>query len=170
MIVVDVGCYPHGPEESVYRLCDRFRPDLLFGFDPHPEQREGVEWYEHADLDGWRTTIVLRRRAAWTMACLAGLKVDGDRTALDWDPSKQWETPTINLPAFLDALPDPIVLKLDCEGAEYPILHAVAERNLDLRLGLVLVEWHDSPEPGDYYGHGLASMGKPNLRCPVEEW
>lgn len=167
MIVVDVGCYPHGPEESIHKLIDRFHPEILFGFDPFPALVEGV-----ATVDG--TVVVLRRAAAWTEAGVLPIRVEshdgvpGIATGVTTfgDPDRI-EVEAFDLLGFLVALPAGAVLKLDAEGAELPILRSVAARGIDERLSLVLVEWH--PEE---LAHGMFCEveDRPRLLCPVEEW
>jgi hypothetical protein len=79
-----------------------------------------------------------------------------------------------DFPAWLEAIvgiAPPVIVKLDCEGAEYPILRKVHDRGIDLHLAGILVEWHDGIDPdGDFYGHGWNEMGRPELRCAVEAW
>jgi hypothetical protein len=163
MIVVDVGCHPQGPEESVHRLIDRFSPDLLLGFDPDPSLAEGVE-----RVGG---TVVVRRRApAWVDASQVRVVLDGITTGVEphfaGGPADDSVSMTaIDLPALLAALPDgEVVLKVDAEGVEYPLLRCLAASGLDRRLARVLVEWHP-PETA----HGLYD-DRPELACPVEEW
>jgi hypothetical protein len=157
VIVVDIGCHPQGPEESVYKLTERFAPDILFGFDPFPGMEEGIE---HAG----GTLIVRRRAAAWTHTGTMRLRVDGDCTGVDQHGDALVEC--FNFPAWLRALPPNVetVAKFDAEGAEYPLLDAVGDQGLDERLALVIVEWHP-PETA----HGWFAE-RPTLRCPVEEW
>lgn len=156
MIVVDIGCMPHNNDRSIEPLIDRFHPDVLFGFDPHPDLVEGVEVNAG-------TVIVLRRLAAWLHEGTVPLKVDGICTGVD--PQGEQTVPCFSLVAFLRSLPvDGLVLKVDVEGGEYPLLAALAVAELDARLGRVLVEWHDGA-----FAHGFETE-RPVLRCPVEEW
>lgn len=161
MIVIDVGCHPQGPEESVYNLIERFQPDLLLGFDPYPELVEGVECVGD-------TLVVRRRVAAWTRADIMPIRVEGITTGLTMfgDPDHV-PVKSFDLPGLIEALPATagIVLKLDAEGVEYPILADIVERDIDLLLERVLVEWH--PEET---AHDMWIEPRPVLRCIVEEW
>lgn len=48
------------------------------------------------------------------------------------------------LPEILDKhLDKKIVLKIDCEGAEYEIIDKLSKENLIHKIDLILVEWHD---------------------------
>lgn len=162
MIVVDVGCMPHGREESVRKLIGRFQPDILFGFDPHPDLVEGVE---HAG----DTVVVRKRAAAWIFGGQTLFKIDGicsGVAACDIAKDGTVMVDCFDLAAWLRALPvGEVVLKLDAEGAEYPLLARLHESGLDGRLQRVIVEWH----PPDT-AHGLYTAVRPELRCDVEEW
>lgn len=167
MIVVDVGAMRQGPEESTLKLVERFQPQVLFGFDPHPDFVEGV-----ATIDG--TVVVNRRVAAWTHGGAVRFVEDGICSGVEQDRSetrrslrtrRSKDVECFILAFLLRTLPAGVVLKLDCEGAEYPLLSQIAATRADERLALVLVEWH--PEE-TAHGHFMAE--RPTLRCPVEEW
>ena len=156
MIVVDLGCMPHNNDRSVEPLIERFQPEVLFGFDPHPDLVEGIEV-----IAG--TVVVRRRMAAWLHDGTVPLKVDGICTGVDGDGPVRAQC--FSLISFLRTLTvDGLVLKLDVEGGEYPLLADVAGADLDLRLGRVLVEWHTGT-----FAHGFETE-RPSLRCPVEAW
>ena len=56
----------------------------------------------------------------------------------------------------------PIVLKLDCEGAEYDLLRHLMDTRADSRLELAIVEWHD-PDRGREFIES-------NIACRIEQW
>jgi hypothetical protein len=58
VIVVDLGCFPHRDEISIEPLARRYRPDVLYGFDPWPALVEGETQFEG-------TRVILARKAAW---------------------------------------------------------------------------------------------------------
>jgi hypothetical protein len=156
VIVVDIGAMRQGPEESVHKLIGRFRPDVLFAFDPHPDFVEGVE-------RSAGTFVVRRRAAAWIFDGLVPLVVDGICTGVD-DKSRTYVS-AFNLATFLRALPmKDTVLKIDAEGAEYKLTAWLADYDLDKELSLLLVEWHPPETSHGWYAE------RPTLRCPVEEW
>ncbi len=164
MIVIDVGCFTFSPrEDSVQRLIDRFDPRILFGYDPLGED---------TITSRGNTMLVLRRAAAyWKAALTVGVVVDGNRTSITPNGVTERYVPAVNLPALIQALPRPLVLKLDCEGCEFPLLHRIRALNLDRTLDLVLVEWHEATDPAaDCYGYGWQRLGRPDLRCEVENW
>jgi hypothetical protein len=149
VIVVDLGCKSHENERSIEPLIERFRPQVLFGFDPHPELQVGIT------MNGY-TTIMCSRIAAWTVAFRTSYLQDGSASRIN--PAGDMRVETFDLAAWLKTLPAiPVVLKMDVEGAEHVLLPHLHTTDADKLLDLILVEWHG--EPVDY---GLA--------CQVELW
>lgn len=153
--VVDLGCHTHAghpADESVHELIGRYHPDTLYGFDPHPDLVEG-----ETVIDG--TRVVLERSAAWTY---------NGYVAYDQRPNRP-------LAASVGAGSDVVacfdlagrlqfgdIVKMDVEGAEYPLLRHLIEAGADAKIETLLVEFH---EPFDQV---RALLGA--LRCPVEDW
>ncbi len=123
----------------------------------------------------FNTHVVLRQALGWHKPVRKKMPVlicdDSTHSPKDATEGDEW-FPVVSIPDLLDCLPRPVVLKLDCEGCEYPILHEIRRRGIDLTLELVLVEWHDwiYPPTGRQVSHGWEEFGKTDLRCPVEEW
>ena len=74
-VVVDVGCYHHpwhkgASQDSVAQLIERFHPDRLFGFDPHPLMTGTVAVVGD-------TVVTLIQAAAWTYNGMAAYRADG---------------------------------------------------------------------------------------------
>lgn len=168
--VIDVGCARYGGDFSVERLIERFHPDVLYGFDPSWESNMFTPW------DGLQTSTIFSTEAAWTYKGTVRFMHDGLNGQVgdhDFWPS----VPCFSLSRFIHRLPTAgeIVLKLDCEGSEIPLLKDIHEKGADARLSLVLVEWHCE---NCGMGNGLHSEQCPEplinkvggLRCPVEEW
>lgn len=180
-VVVDVGCAPQRREgsdevdESVVRLVERFRPSALYGFDPWPGAATG-----EVELSGCR--CVLDGRAAWVRDGEVQLSTrDGLGIVASVAPhlplGPEYATvPCFDFPAWLARLlsaGEPVVVKLDCEGAEFELLERVVEDGLDARLDRLLVEWHtDVPWPIDLAARlrGWRAALERRLRCPVEPW
>lgn len=167
-IVVDIGCADQGPEHSTDVLIERFHPAIYFGFDPAIE--DSIEFRADPNDPVRDTTCIFRRLAAWTRPGM----VPFDASGITGGISEGWEQAAacFDLVEFLWTLPGmesqaKVVLKLDCEGAEYPLLAEIKSADLDLRLALVLVEWHP---PGTAHGLDVPRWRMPKLRCPVEEW
>jgi FkbM family methyltransferase len=174
MIVVDLGCFPHHDEISIERLVAKYEPEILYGFDPWPALVEGESYLG-------TTRVVLERKAAWIedgeieFARVRGLR-GWDSTVMKAKDSRgEWSTAghvmqvtCFDLSAWLRTLPEPPVIKLDVEGAEFPILEHVHDEGTDALIAELLVEWHDEKMSEDLAGRRaeLTSI----LRCPVGRW
>jgi FkbM family methyltransferase len=171
-IVVDLGCFPHRDEISLEPLLERFRPAVLYGFDPWPELVEG-----ETEVEG--TRVVLERKAAWVedgeieFAQVRGLRgwdstVMRDKNSRDeWSRGDAIRVPCFDFSAWLRELPEPPVVKLDVEGAEFPILERLVAEGTDVLVAELLVEWHDNKMPA--YEDRKAEL-LTRLRCPVSPW
>lgn len=144
MIVVDLGCYSHGMFDSLGSLQRKYRPDVLYGFDPLAE--DGITRIG-------KTAIVTRALAAWLTDGTVPFVEAGTSSSV----GKGKLVPCFNLCSWLNTLPGEIVLKMDVEGSEYALCKALKRWRMDMRLKLLLLERH---------GNGFI----PELRCPVEPW
>ncbi len=168
-IVIDVGCARYGGDFSVERLIERFHPDVLYGFDPSWTPNMFTPW------DGLQTSTVFSTEAAWTRKGEVRFMQDGLNGQVgdvDFWPLVR----CFSLAKFISRWPTAeIILKLDCEGSEVPLLTDIRDKGMDERLSLVLVEWH-CENCGKGGGHHSAQCPEPvipkveGLRCPVEEW
>jgi hypothetical protein len=171
LIVIDVGCHTWGEEESVHKLVKRFRPNLLLGFDPHPDLEEGYCYIGE--------TLVLRRRACgWIAPGQLPIAIDGLITRVDTTlphmVDHEW-VDCIDIASLILSLPKPIVLKLDAEQSEEDILSWVRKRGADRRLELVLVELHcrtchmgGGTHTAECVIPDMTTIG--DLACPSEPW
>lgn len=152
MIVVDLGCATYGGADSIGYLIDTYKPSRLYGFDPQGETGHG-----------WGEVVVqgvpcgLRKKAAWTYDGTIGFRMNENGSAVEYG---QAEVQCFDLARFVLDLPRVGVLKMDVEGAEYPLLEHLIETGADKRVGRVLVEWH----------RGVDDALVNALSCPVEEW
>jgi FkbM family methyltransferase len=172
-IVVDLGCFPHRHEVSLEPLLECYRPVVLYGFDPWPELVEG-------ETEVLGTRVVLERKAAWIedgeieFAPVGGLRgwdstVMRDKNTRDeWSRADAIRVPCFDFSAWLRGLPEPPVVKLDVEGAEFPILERLVDEGTDVLVAELLVEWHDDKMPG-YDGRRKTEL-LAGLRCPVSPW
>lgn len=158
-VVLDVGAARYGDDYSIERLIDRFHPSELYAFDPNATN------IVFSPPDGTRIYAV--HAAAWIYEGEIGFRADGLRSHLD--PDSPTMVPCIDLARVIEGIHlerDPgIVLKLDCEGAEYTLLAHLISKRVDEKLDLCLVEWHPIETPA--YDR---EMLEANLRCPLEEW
>lgn len=170
-MVFDLGCAALEGDESIPKLLKQFKPMILFGFDPQEEPREFVH-------NG--TRVVIDNRAAWIHSGtvrFAGQSF-GARVVERGGREIECVDVTYLIAKQLDARP---VVKLDCEGSEYPILDKLIAAGYDARLGGVLVEWHCTECGHGIWSHAascdnmdaaeqLARDYENNLNCEVERW
>lgn len=164
-IVIDLGCCSYERngrlEDSIQTLIKRFKPKLLYGFDPHPALREGI-----GDVFG--TLVVTTRKAAWKRAGPVGLDLNGNCTHVDLG-STNGHVEAFDIATWVRSLPDVrIVLKVDTEGAEYVLLPHLIEQGLIDRFSRVIVEWHTGQYANGYESDRASILSQ--IPCPVEEW
>jgi FkbM family methyltransferase len=154
VIVIDVGCatHPRYPEdESTLRLLERFDPDVYIGIDPHPDVLEGV-----VSLGGVLCRFI--RAAAWTRAGTIGYELGWNPlAAIASDRIEGPAVPCIDLADLVLKQSEPVILKLDCEGAEHDLIPHLEQTGAMDRVSLLLVEFHGDRE-------------RPAISVPWEEW
>jgi hypothetical protein len=165
-IVIDLGCVGwvrgNQMEDSISTLAKRFRPHIIFGFDPHPGLKEAVG-------KAFGTTVLTSRSAAWLYDGMIGLELQGNCTHVENGLVAEQQVPCFDLARWILGLPAvEIVLKMDVEGAEYVLLPHLIEHGAMERISRLLVEWHTGE-----YAHGLETDREAILAgidCIVEEW
>lgn len=172
MIVVDLGCKTYGEDASLIPLIDRFAPRVLYGFDPL------LEYDATTTIDG--TDVELRKKAAWlhdgTILLGVGAPFHLDATVLaDKNDRDEWsvttEVPCFDFSKWLSRLPETVVLKLNVEGAEFPLLERLIADGTVEQVEHLIVSWHDGRLKRDYPSRREyieAAFGL--LHIPVEEW
>lgn len=137
--------------QSVLKYLDRFKADLVYVFEPNPKF--------HSDYD---SRVILIKKAIWTEDVKLPLYISKDsRQAAssllidklckvngtvisDWD-DKPIEVECVDFSKWLsDNIPIGAILtiKLDIEGAEYPVLKKLIETRVIQRVSQLLVEFH----------------------------
>ncbi len=164
-VVVDLGCQKQRIDRSIEPLVERFAPQRLLGFDP--AARSPLRY----DLD--QTEVVVRRSAAWTHDGTKMFSPRGiDGTVMvgssAWKGNPR-EVRCFDFSAWLGDLDEPeVIVKMDIEGAELPVLEKVVADGTDERISLLIVEWHDGLFDRRY--SRARSRVEIALRCPVEIW
>ena len=153
-VVVDLGCIPRNGANSLAALAWEYDPDIIYGFDPGDQLVEGTVSRRHLK-------IVLRRAAAWTEDGTVKFHEDGSGSRVSSEygvdiPSFDFSHWLRNLKRRTKA---DVFVKMDIEGAEYPVLERMVDEGTDRMMSELLVEWHNQP-------NGLDER----LRCPVREW
>lgn len=81
----------------------------------------------------------------------------------------QRSVPCFDFSEWIHDLDEPeVIVKMDIEGAEVPVLEKLIEDGTDQRISLLLVEWHDSYFNAHFTLRRAAV--EEFLRCPVEVW
>lgn len=151
-VVVDLGCYPHQDIDSIGILADRYQPRLLLGFDPLAQP----ELFRRGD-----TVVMTVPLAAWTRSGTVGFQEAGiDSSVSNMGGQTVGCFDLADLLAAFDG--EQLVVKMDVEGAEYPLLEHLHAENADARLDLLIVEWHGDDDERDRL--------LPKMRCRIEEW
>lgn len=166
-VVVDLGCgHAELGLDSISLLVDRFKPEWLYGFDPHPS----VERSAHR-VNG--CPVFIDPKAAWLYDGVVDLIVDGHASCLVEDglpllhdswrqhPQETIEVPCFDFAAWLRATVYPVVLKMDIEGAEGPLLKHILATGADKNVAHLIVEWHGDPEGAEITAR---------FSCPTEIW
>lgn len=160
-VVIDVGAAQHGGSYSMERLVEQFEPEWLYGIDPS----ENLTF----PLAG-KTRVELIQSAAWIYDGKIGYRADGTNSWVTNDPHAP-AVPCFDLARFIRELDeehnDRLVLKLDCEGAEYELLDWLIDNDVDELLDLVIVEWHPKSEPAH---EALSADIIERIRCEIQEW
>lgn len=141
LAIIDAGACDWGEEESINRLRLTYRPAAILAFDPAPaaspfwsESREG-------------TLITFRRAALWTHSRGAFLRGAGTTAHVSDDPPGT-RISTVDVAKEIELAHwhySRVILKLDIEGGEYPILDYLRGLGVLHTLDEVLVEWHGEP-------------------------
>jgi len=147
------------------RLIDEFHPTHLYAYDPHPV-------LELPPLDG--TIVELVRAAAWTHTGTVGY-VEHDVWSYLTDTPDAPQVRCVDLAKELWRLKrkhkDSLVLKLDCEGAEYMLLPHLVARGADRFLDVLWVEWHPYEHPYAMTDHArIRAEVEASVRCEMRVW
>ena len=162
-VVVDLGCAVQQGEESLVALTERFHPDTVYGFDP-------LLSADRYSLNG--SAVIVSSLAAWiadgTVRMSRGNHIDA--TALPqsarWNERTAREVPCFDFSRWLERH-GPAIVKMDIEGAEFPVLERMIQAGTDRLVELLLIEWHDRFFVG--YESRPAELTA-TLACPVELW
>jgi FkbM family methyltransferase len=137
-VVVDLGCVSHDRADSLAVLAELYEPDHMYGFDPYPALDESVK-----SIEG--VPVTLRRKAAWVFDGVVSFHIDGWASRMN---GSGVHVPCFDFSRWLKRLrAGYLVVKMDIEGAEVPILEKM---DLDGTIELVdelLVEWHGQELP-----------------------
>lgn len=141
-IVIDLGCKGYGgPDDSIDVLVERYHPNLLLGFDPQ------VEAAVYTTQGQYPTTVMLSAAAAWRHNGVVSLSGAGQTAGVRGESQTCLHArgvPCFDMAALLHTLPHEaeIIVKMDIEGAEYPLLQYLWDECVLGYADQWLVEWH----------------------------
>lgn len=188
-LVIDVGCATYGGEQSIQPLIDEFQPDVLIGFDPSSALANDPP-VEFVPLTDGRECLVIRLNcAAWTFSGTVTFEEANTRGRIVGADEGDW-VHCADLARVIIGQADrgsEVILKLDCEGAEYELVPHLRATGADERITLALIEWHcstcgfgiwdhDAPHPGGGCAADLdewrlrRSETEALLRCEARGW
>lgn len=153
--VIDVGCAHYQSFKSIEHICDQDEFEVKFALGLDPRCEPDTYWYRD------ETLVTMLDMAAWTSTGSAGFMEDalGSHVLEAGDGDRRVKT--IDLAPLVRVF-SPVVLKIDAEGAEYPLLEHLLDQGITNLIHLAWIEWH-----------GDESRAKPlidRLECDYAEW
>lgn len=164
-VYIDLGCSDgHSVQEFLNWKALGFPPEIsweIHAFDP----QEHKQW----------TTIPARfyRKAAWIEDGQKEFSLLGDSSTLmeeklGYPDGKKVTVETFDFSKWLTQFEDCyVILKMDIEGAELPVLTKMIEDGTDEIVNLALIEWHDGKMPA--YPSNKHWIWE-NLKCEWADW
>lgn len=152
-IVVDLGCMTRNGSNSVEELAKEYAPTIIYGFDPSPELESGLRRVRGVP-------VVQRRMAAWVSNETRGFVERGSTSTTVTGGGEQVNC--FDFSKWIRALKKPgdtLIVKMDIEGDEIPVIERMIKDGTDELLDLLLIEWHGAGEPLEA-----------QLRCPFKRW
>lgn len=151
-IYIDLGCYD-GDTILQFRNWRYLKYGknvewMTYGFDPNPEFKKA--WKQHE-----RPDTIFKRSAAWTedgeLEFTQAPRPDRStvmKEKVNWGEGNVLTVPCFDFSTWLKQFRGKhVLLKMDCEGAELPILTKMIEDGTDDIANLTMVEWHDGKMP-----------------------
>lgn len=178
-VVIDIGCCTHEGDDSVSQLIADYQPSLLYGLDP---------LLDHAVTFKRGTTLtMLIPCAAWVddsdveLGVGAGSPLDAT-VVRDKDDRGEWaNTQTVRGTDIAKTVlslkrgwmepGDRLVMKMNAEGAEFPLLdHLIATGAIDA-VDVLVISWHDERMSPEYTERRQVLEQKLSVRkITVEPW
>lgn len=151
-IYIDLGCYDADTvlQFRNWRLL-KYPPEekwMCYGFDPNPNFIKKWERHERADT-------VFQQKAAWVeegeiefTISKPAYKSTVMKEKTSWDDELVIKVPCFDFSKWVEQFRgDHVVIKMDIEGAELPVLSKMIKDGTDDIAAITLVEWHDAKMP-----------------------
>ena len=155
--VIDVGCAHYNTFKSIEHICDEldFEPRFAVGLDPRctPD----AYFYGH-------TFVTMLDGAAWTRRGTVDF-IENGLGSVTFESGSSDGSRSVWCVDIADLVRGfaPVVLKIDAEGAEVPLLEHLITEGIDSLIHLAWIEWHASTKANR---KGITER----LSCEVAEW
>lgn len=171
-VFIDVGCFDGDTIKQFCNWKNLITPDnwMIYGFDPNPRFKD--IWKKMSDH-----TIKIEQSAAYTYNgeieyTLRPLDAPLGSTVMkekvDWGMGDILKVPCFDFAEFVKQNHgDYTIVKMDAEGAEFPILDHLIEQGADEFIDILLIEWHDTKLPRRKSNKGEILS---KLSCEVYQW
>lgn len=180
MIFADIGAYDGDSVEQFVnwgQLIGDIHDCTIYAFDPNP--RFETEWGDiHKRHIKHVRDIIFERKAAWVddKGVEFTLRPPGRplgstvmKEKRDWGQGEVLKVESFDFSTWLKQFKgEDIYVKIDCEGAEFPILEKMIKDGTDKLCKLLFIEFH-----GDKMGQEFKDKEQwilENLNCEVLEW
>jgi FkbM family methyltransferase len=156
VIVVDLGCADRGEWFSLEALVNEYHPELIYGFDPSPLLNT-----RRRKVNG--VPVKLERKAAWLFDGTVEFNDDymhGGPEAIGHGTCAVGAGSLGRIGTIIEhggltvecfdfsvwlAEHGPCVVKMDLEGAEYPLLEHLIAQGTNRLVSELVIEWHEQP-------------------------
>lgn len=171
-VFIDLGCY-NGDTILQFRNWKslKYPPEIqwvMYGFDANPGFKK--EWEQHT-----RPDTIFQQKAAWTSnGEIEFSRADFAESSsvmkekVTYEAGDKIMVPCFDFSAWLEMFRgDHVILKVDIEGAELPVLTKMIKDGTDDIPDLTMVEWHDGKMP-QYKSNKHEILA--NYRSRLVEW
>lgn len=149
-IFIDLGSYDGDSIEQFKNWSKTSFPDkedwIIYGFEPNPKFKDKLEALAS-------DTVIISRKAAWVEDTTMQFAVDSTDTPLGstlmsgkkkiWDKNEKIDVEAFDFSQWLKQFEDDfVVVKMDTEGAEFPVLEKMIADDTDKICDCLMVEFH----------------------------
>lgn len=179
MIFIDVGCWHAGATEQFVNwgqlLTDDLSKSFIYSIEPNPKLKEYWETIRDRHIKHLAGMEYIPK-AAWvenTTLQLSETDLDLGATVMT-EKQGYNEDNLISVEAFdfstwlRGFVGEQVIIKMNCEGAEYPILEKMIKDGTDRIPESIMVEFHSKKMEGNQID--LENYIKKNIKCKLYEW
>lgn len=171
-IFVDLGCHDGDTVKEFRNWKSLAYPDSqnweIYAFDPsplyvHDWQKQTLPWIKFEQKAAW----INNQELDYSLYPVSeGSSIMREKDG--WYEGQIMKVPCLDFSAWLKQFKDcHVIVKMDIEGAEFPVLKKMIEDGTDRLVHKLFVEFHDS-KLGDYETH--KDWIVKNLKCKWHHW